>query len=177
MFFISTPQITNEQQSTSMASQTTQAQQKYPRGACLECRKKHRCCSRELPCSRCKRLGIHCEYPAVPKKRGRPRKWPATGVQKSTTKSPTSFVPVVEYVTKLQENQNNLYYTRNFLPEVPEENPHNSKRLPSISELLQQSSAPSAQQHVRPCKQEEHKIEEHVSVANILLSFAANKRM
>lgn len=178
--------ITSENSTT---VQTTAAPPLPQRGACLgkklhlisvndllECRRKHRCCNRALPCKRCERVGVECKYPLVPKKRGRPRKWPAIA-KKQTPKSSVELDTLVRYQYNLREreivfkksydDQQGGSYSEGvvsgnaYLPEISiEKRKKENERLPSITELL----TPPV-----------HHNNEHVNVANILLSFASGR--
>lgn len=114
----------------------------------------------------------------MPKKRGRPRKWPPI-VKKQVTKSAAvPFDTLMKYnlrdrelvFTKIFDQQENVssYSTEGmdpgntpYLPEISvEKRTKENERLPSINELL---STPMHPNH------------EQIHVANILLSFASGR--
>lgn len=72
--------------------------------ACSLCREKHKYCSKDIPCERCKKYGVKCTYGKA-KKRGRPKLWigkvPNKGSKQTTfTLTIISDLTVKSKVTK-----------------------------------------------------------------------------
>jgi hypothetical protein len=110
----------NNRINDSPSSTKTTTKRRRAANACSECRKAHKKCSKERPCTRCRSLNVDCvDNETAKHKRGRPNKWSTTDEIRNNTSATShnyNYNPYPSVTTHTRQTPV-PYYSRD--PSIP----------------------------------------------------------